>query len=142
MMDVDVRELPIPAHFDPGRVDAVWRVPYQARAREARAWAERHGLRPAAEDSFRLCLLAVDVQNTFCIPGFELFVAGRSGTGAIDDDRRLCEFVYRNLGTVTQVLPSLDGIALALSTEGEQPDAVARRIRAASLAARRRSRAS
>src|ERR671914_305291 len=108
IMDADVRQLPIPAHFDPSRVDAVWRVAYEARAREARAWAERHGLRPAAEDSFRLCLLAVDVQNTFCIPGFELFVAGRSGTGAIDDNRRLCEFVYRNLGIVTQVLPSLD----------------------------------
>jgi nicotinamidase-related amidase len=50
----------------------------------------------------------VDVQNTFCIPGFELFVAGRSGTGAVDDNRRLCEFLYRNLGTITQVLPSLD----------------------------------
>jgi nicotinamidase-related amidase len=33
----------------------------------------------AADDSFRICLLAVDVQNTFCIPGYELFVAGRSG---------------------------------------------------------------
>ena len=108
MMDVDVRELPIPAHFDPGRVDAVWRVPYDARAREASAWAERHRIRPAAGDSFRLCLLAGDVQNTFCVPGFELFVAGRSGTGAVDDNRRLCEFVYRNLGAVTQVIPSLD----------------------------------
>src|SRR5918992_347629 len=108
IMDADVRQLPIPAHFDPSRVDAVWRVAYEARAREARAWAERHGLRPAAEDSFRLCLLAVDVQNTFCIPGFELFVAGRSGTGAVDDNRRLCEFVYRNLGVVTQIPPSLD----------------------------------
>jgi nicotinamidase-related amidase len=53
-------------------------------------------------------LLAVDVQNTFCIPEYELFVAGRSGTGAVDDSRRLCEFVYRNLGTITQIFPSLD----------------------------------
>jgi nicotinamidase-related amidase len=67
-----------------------------------------HGLRPAAEDGFRLGLLAVDVQNTFCIPDFELFVAGRSGTGAVDDNRRLCEFIYRNLGVITQILPSLD----------------------------------
>jgi nicotinamidase-related amidase len=103
-----VGELPLPAHFEPTRVGEVWRVPYEDRAREAEQWAEKHGLRPAAEDSFRLCLLAVDVQNTFCIPGFELFVAGRSGTGAVDDNRRLCEFVYRNLGTITQILPSLD----------------------------------
>jgi nicotinamidase-related amidase len=103
-----VRELPVPAHFDPGQVGAVWRVPYQERAREARAWADRRALPAAAEDSVRVCLLAVDVQNTFCIPGFELFVAGRSGTAAVDDNRRLCEFIYRNLGTITQIVPSLD----------------------------------
>jgi nicotinamidase-related amidase len=101
-------ELPVPAHMDPRHVGEVWRVPYEARAREARAWSEEHRLQPAADDAFRVCLLAVDVQNTFCIPGHELFVAGRSGTGAVDDNRRLCEFVYRNLGTITQVVPSLD----------------------------------
>jgi nicotinamidase-related amidase len=103
-----VAELPLPPHFDPSRVGEVWRVPYEDRAREAAAWAEEHGLRPAAEDAFRVCLLVVDVQNTFCVPDFELFVAGRSGTGAVDDSRRLCEFVYRNLGEITQILPSLD----------------------------------
>jgi nicotinamidase-related amidase len=103
-----MRELPLPPHFEPSRVGEVWRVPYEDRAREAEAWAQTHSLAPATEDSFRLCLLAVDVQNTFCIPDFELFVAGRSGTGAVDDNRRLCGFVYRNLGTITQIFPSLD----------------------------------
>ena len=103
-----VRELPLPPHFDPGRVGAVWRVPYEDRAREAEAWAEIHAVGVAVDDLFRVCLLAVDVQNTFCIPDFELFVAGRSGTGAVDDSRRLCEFVYRNLATITQIVPSLD----------------------------------
>lgn len=103
-----MRELALPAHFEPSHVGEVWRVAYEDRARDAEAWAEKHGLGSAAEDSFRLCLLAVDVQNTFCIPDFELFVAGRSGTGAVDDNRRLCEFVYRALGTITQIFPSLD----------------------------------
>jgi nicotinamidase-related amidase len=103
-----MRELPLPAHFEPSRAGEVWRVPYEDRAREAPAWAEKHGLTPAADDAYRLCLLAVDVQNTFCIPDFELFVAGRSGTGAVDDNRRLCEFLYRNLGEITQIFPSLD----------------------------------
>ncbi len=98
----------MPAHFDPNRVGEVWRVDYEERAREAAVWAEEHGLQPAVEDLIRVCLLAVDVQNTFCIPAFELFVGGRSGTGAVDDSRRLCEFVYRNLGTITQIVPSLD----------------------------------
>jgi nicotinamidase-related amidase len=103
-----MRELPLPAHFDASRAGEVWRVPYEDRAREAAEWAQRHGVRPAAGDAFRVALLVVDVQNTFCVPGFELFVAGRSGTGAVDDNRRLCEFMYRNLGTITQVFPSLD----------------------------------
>jgi nicotinamidase-related amidase len=103
-----VRELPLPPHYAPERVGEVWRVPYEERARAAVAWAEQHELRPAADDAFRICLVAVDVQNTFCIPGFELFVAGRSGTGAVDDNRRLCEFVYRNLGTISEVVPTLD----------------------------------
>jgi nicotinamidase-related amidase len=101
-------ELPLPAHFEPNRVGEVWRVPYEDRAREASGWADEHSLGRAADDSFRLCVLAVDIQNTFCIPDFELFVAGRSGTGAVDDNRRLCEFLYRNLGEITQIFPSLD----------------------------------
>jgi nicotinamidase-related amidase len=100
--------LPIPAHFDPSAVSKVWRVPYEERAREAELWAGEHGLRPATEDAMRICLVAVDVQNTFCLPDFELFVRGRSGTGAVDDNRRLCEFLYRNLDAVTQIVPTLD----------------------------------
>jgi nicotinamidase-related amidase len=103
-----MHELPLPAHFDPSRVGEVWRVPYEGRAGEAAGWADTHGLGLAADDAFRVCLLVVDVQNTFCIPDFELFVGGRSGSGAVDDNRRLCEFVYRNLGTITQIFPSLD----------------------------------
>jgi nicotinamidase-related amidase len=101
-------ELPVPDFYRPERIGEVWRVPYEERARDARVWAEGHRIRPASEDTVRICLLAVDVQNTFCIPGFELFVAGRSGTGAVDDNRRLCEFVYRNLGVITRIVPSLD----------------------------------
>jgi nicotinamidase-related amidase len=101
-------ELPIPKHFGHTRVAEVWRVHYNQLASEAKAWAEEHDLTPAAEDNFRVCLVLVDVQNTFCIPGFELFVAGRSGTGAIDDNRRLCTFIYENLATITQIVPTID----------------------------------
>jgi nicotinamidase-related amidase len=103
-----MRELPVPDFYRPERVGEVWSVPYEERAREARSWAEEHGIESASRDPFRIGLLAVDVQNTFCIPGFELFVGGRSGTGAVDDNRRLCEFVYRNLGVLTRIVPSLD----------------------------------
>jgi nicotinamidase-related amidase len=101
-------ELPIPLHYDPKKVADVWRVPYQERAADAERWVDRHHITPSAYDRFRICLLLVDVQNTFCIPGFELFVGGRSGTGAVDDNRRLAEFIYRHLGAITEICPTLD----------------------------------
>ena len=107
-LDHGMNELPFPPHFDPERAGEVWRVPYEARAREAREWAERHRIGRSADDSVRLALVLVDVQNTFCIPGFELYVGGRSGTGAVDDTRRLAEFIYRNLGRITQIVPTMD----------------------------------
>ncbi len=84
------------------------KVDYEARFRDAVAWAAEHGIARASGDAVRTCLLLVDEQNTFCTPGFELFVAGRSGTGAVDDTKRLCSFLYRNLETVTEIVVTLD----------------------------------
>ncbi len=100
--------LPLPSFADLAAVDRVSRVPYQQRADEARAWAQSHGLRPAAHDTRRTALLLVDVQNSFCLPGFELFVAGRSGRGAVEDCARIAGFLYRNLDRITQVVVTLD----------------------------------
>ncbi len=101
-------ELPIPSHFDPDRVGQVWRVQYQERAEDAKKWATQHEIKAAVKDTLRICLLIVDVQNTFCIPGFELFVGGHSGTASVDDNQRLCEFIYRNLDVITQICPTMD----------------------------------
>jgi nicotinamidase-related amidase len=96
-------ELPLPPHWHPGRIEDVWPVPYEERSADASAWANEHGITPARNDELRICLLLIDVQNTFCTPGFELFVPGAPG-----DSRRLCEFVYRNLGAITQIVATLD----------------------------------
>jgi nicotinamidase-related amidase len=98
----------VPPFFDPQSVDAVWRVPYQQRANDAAEWRLEHCIPASAEDSFRVSLMLVDVQNTFCIPEFELYVGGRSGRGAVDDNRRVCEFIYRNLATLTEICPTMD----------------------------------
>jgi nicotinamidase-related amidase len=102
------QKLPIPPHFDPGKVGEVWKVAYQKRAQDAKKWAKEHQLKPASRDDFRISLLLVDVQNTFCIPDFELFVGGATGTGAVDDNRRLCQFIYGNIGTITEISPTMD----------------------------------
>jgi len=108
----------------------VWRVHYEQRARDAERWRKEHGLRPATDDTVRVGLVVVDAQNTFCTPGFELFVGGRSGTGAVDDTRRLCEFLYRNLDAITTVVPTFDTHQVAqifhavwlVDAEGRHPD--------------------
>ena len=106
--ETGVRQLPIPPHFQPDAVGTVWRVPYQERADEAGVWGRRHQIPPAAADTLRVCLVIVDCQNTFCIPGYELFVAGASGLGAVEDNLRLCLFLYRNLDVITEIVPTLD----------------------------------
>lgn len=105
---VNAQLLPLPSFFDPSKVGKIWRVPYQQRASEAKSWAKQYQIQPAETDRTRVCLLLIDVQNTFCIPEFELFVGGRSGTGAVNDNVRLCEFIYRNLSLITEIAATMD----------------------------------
>jgi nicotinamidase-related amidase len=100
--------LPIPDFFDPGLVGSIRRIPYEERARQARDWAVLHKLLPVSAVATKTWLMLIDVQNTFCIPDFELYVGGRSGHGAVDDNVRLCEFIYRNLGNITQITATMD----------------------------------
>jgi nicotinamidase-related amidase len=100
--------LPIPNFFDPLKAEQVYQVPYQQRADQARDWAKQFSLQPAAKDRTRICLMPIDVQNTFCIPGFELFIGGATGRAAVDDNIRLIEFIYRNLGLITEINPTMD----------------------------------
>ena len=121
---------PLPAFFNPKTVDSIRRVPYQTRALEALTYAKEHSIPPADADTTCVCLLAIDVQNTFCLPDFELFVGGRSGRGAIDDTRRLCEFIYRHLDLITEIVPTMDTHAAAaifhavfwINDAGEHPE--------------------
>lgn len=105
---MNYREYPLPDHYNPRKVGEVWRVPYQERAQSALEWSKAHLVQPAAWDVFKLGLLLIDVQNSFCIPGYELFVGGRSGKAAIHDNRRLCQFIYRNIGIITDITATLD----------------------------------
>lgn len=104
-----VRDLPLPAFYDPSRVTDLRFIDYHAIAAEAEDWRRRFRLRPAATDRKTVALLVIDQQHTFCNPhGGELYVGGRSGSGAVDDTRRLAEFIYRNLGVITGIYCTLD----------------------------------
>lgn len=100
--------LSMPKHFDPSRVGEVRMIKYLDLASSAEQWADAHRVPHAATDKSRVVLLPIDCQNTFCLPQGELYVAGRSGTGALDDIVRLCKFVYANLDVITEIHPTLD----------------------------------
>ncbi|MBU8896706.1 nicotinamidase [Corallococcus sp. H22C18031201] len=108
-MKKTLKELPLPTFY---RAANAAEYGYGASAgklqTEAAAWRASHGLSPSATDTFNLHLLLIDVQKDFCFPEGSLYVAGRSGRGAIDDSRRISEFLYRNLGAVTNVTATLD----------------------------------
>jgi len=101
--------LPIPSFFDTKHA-AEWgfRPDAAQLATAATAWRAQHKIKPAAADETRVHLLLIDVQKDFCFPEGTLYVAGRSGRGAIDDSRRIAEFVYRNLGALTDITTTLD----------------------------------
>lgn len=101
--------LPTPSFYDP-RHAAEWayRPVAERLFTEAMAWTGRHGITPSAKDKFRLHLLLIDMQKDFCFPDGTLYVGGRSGTGAIDDSRRIAEFIYRNVPYITDVTTTMD----------------------------------
>ena len=100
--------LQVPSFFDPKKAGEIWRVNYAERATQALARANQCSLKPMAADKTRVALMGIDLQNTFCTPGAELFVAGQSGNGAVEDTVRLCEFIYRNLGQISSIFLTMD----------------------------------
>jgi nicotinamidase-related amidase len=101
--------LPLPPFYDPKSCARWEHRPDAQRLQPAAAeWARQHGVKPAAADQRNVHLLLIDVQKDFCLPEGSLFVAGRSGRGAVDDSRRIAEFIYRNLSNLTSITTTLD----------------------------------
>lgn len=102
-------QLPLPPHYDPSKVvDAERWLKYDSLQDAAIKWRNQHGLKAASKDRDKIGLLVIDAQNSFVHPQGELFVGGQSGTGAIDDTRRLVEFLYANTGVISGVSCTLD----------------------------------
>ena len=103
------KPLPLPAVFEPGNSERWEYAPDQQKLFGAAAeWRRAHDLTPAAADKKNVHLLLIDVQKDFCFPKGSLYVGGRSGRGALDDSRRIAEFVYRNMNVVTNITTTMD----------------------------------
>ena len=99
---------PVPGFFDPTTAENIFMVPYEQRFAEALAWRKKHNLHTAARDGLRVGLLLIDVQNTFCLPTGQLYVAGQSGRGAVEDSIRTAEFIYREIGNISKIYCTMD----------------------------------
>lgn len=101
--------LPLPSFFDPKNAELFSYRPDHSRLfEEATRWAKSHRITPAAKDKRNIHLLLIDVQKDFCFPEGSLYVAGRDGRGALDDNRKIAEFIYKNIGALTNVTTTLD----------------------------------
>jgi len=110
----------LPNHYNP---DTAGQWSYRPDQRQlfvdAAGWRKSQGIKAAATDKVKTALLLIDLQKDFCFPpvfdtkgkqigGGNLYVGGRSGTGAIDDSRRVAEFIYRNMGVITSLQETFD----------------------------------
>lgn len=101
--------LPLPAFYDPRNAARYDHRPDAMRLlAEAEPFRAAHGIKPSASDGKTVHLLLIDVQRDFCFPEGTLYVGGRSGRGALEDNRRTAEFLYRNLSRITEVTTTLD----------------------------------
>ena len=102
-------QLPLPPFFDPENA-ARWSYgpDQQALFEQATAWRRERQIAPAGTDRLDLQLLVIDAQKDFCLPQGSLYVGGRSGTGAVEDTKRLASFIYRNLDRITGITATMD----------------------------------
>lgn len=103
------QQLPIPPGIFPSKaLEADYNPDILKVQENALAWAAAHNLKGVASDPVRISLLIIDAQRDFSFPSGALYVGGRSGTGAMDDHVRLADFIYKNLGVLSNVICTMD----------------------------------
>jgi nicotinamidase-related amidase len=110
IMSLHLQTLPLPAHHQPAHArDAAYAVrDASALQKAAEAHRRQHAIRPVGGDRARVHLLVIDDQVDFSFPSGALYVAGRSGQGALEAQARLVTFVYRHLHLISEVTCTLD----------------------------------
>lgn len=102
-------QLPMPQHFDPKNA-GIWgyRPKMDELALFAPGWRRQHDIKPAGLDRIKVAHVDIDDQYDFSHPEGALYVAGRSGTGAVDDAARIAQFIYRYMHVLTGIYPTFD----------------------------------
>jgi nicotinamidase-related amidase len=103
------QQLPIPAFYRDEHA-ASWTYSPDQRGLFSAAidWRQQHNIKPVSTDRMKIALALIDLQKDFCFPEGTLFVGGRSGQGAIEDNQRIARFIYQNLASITDITTTLD----------------------------------
>ena len=86
--------LPRPKFYDDKAVGSVFLERAALVAEEARVYADKLGVKPAARDQTRVAAFGIDCQIGFCTPGASLFVPG-----AVEDTRRTLDWLGQGART-------------------------------------------
>lgn len=109
MVTAAAKKLPTPAFYKAKNAeDWSYDPNLSALAGEAETWARKHNVKASGTEKAKIHMLLIDAQKDFCFPQGSLFVAGRSGDGAIEDSKRTAEFIYHNLNVLTDITCTLD----------------------------------
>src|SRR6187401_3726454 len=99
----------IPAHYHPAQARRFGYRPDAQRLFDvATPFRRENHILPSASDPRRNHLVLIDVQRDFCFPEGTLYVGGRSGRGALEDNDRIARFIYQNLGAISEITCTLD----------------------------------
>lgn len=88
-----------PSFYNPEQAGRLFHPDFSVIAEEA----AKSGLLPATKDQIKTLLLVVDMQVDFCHPEGSLYVPG-----AEDDIRRLLDFIFREAGSITNIMCTMD----------------------------------
>ena len=98
-----------PVHYDPTHArEFSYRPDAQALFDAATLFRRERHLLPASSDPRRHHLVIIDPQRDFCFPEGTLYVGGRSGLGAMEDNDRIARFIYGNVGLISEITCTLD----------------------------------
>lgn len=97
-------ELPCPPLYDRQRVGDFFTPDYNRLIEAAGSWRETHRVSPRRKDAIPVALTIIDQQKTFCLADGELSIAPAS----IEDTGNICEFIYRNLRVLSDIIVTLD----------------------------------
>jgi nicotinamidase-related amidase len=97
-------ELPLPSIYQRSRVGDFFTPNYDDIMTAARDWRRQYKIAPRRSDKHSVALTVIDQQKTFCLNDGELSIAPAS----VGDTVNICEFVYRNLRILSDIILTLD----------------------------------